>query len=78
MSHDLVKRFCSERRRSHTLATERAKDKAAGAELEPSGFIFHESRVGSTLVANMLASVPTNLVYSEPHAPFEVVHQAEA
>ena len=24
--------------------------------LKPSGFVFHESRVGSTLVANMLAS----------------------
>ena len=77
MSHDLVTHFCSARRKSHTLATERAKDKSAGAELEPSGFIFHESRVGSTLVANMLASVPTNLVYSEPHAPFQVLHAAE-
>jgi len=33
--------------------------------LPPSGFVFHESRVGSTLVANMLAAVPTNVVYSE-------------
>jgi hypothetical protein len=75
MSHDLVHQFCSKRRRSHTLATELAKDEAAGAQLQPSGFIFHESRVGSTLVANMLASVPTNLVYSEPHAPFNVVRE---
>ena len=37
--------------------------------LTPSGFVFHESRVGSTLVANMLASVPTNLVYSESGPP---------
>mmetsp|Transcript_31125 Transcript_31125/g.100290 ORF Transcript_31125/g.100290 Transcript_31125/m.100290 type:complete len:351 (-) Transcript_31125:252-1304(-) len=37
--------------------------------LEPSGFVFHESRVGSTLVANMLASIPTNLVYSESAPP---------
>lgn len=33
--------------------------------LMPSGFIYHETRTGSTLVANMLAHVPTNLVMSE-------------
>jgi len=37
--------------------------------LVPTAFVFHESRVGSTLVANMLASVPTNLVYSESPPP---------
>ena len=37
--------------------------------LKPSGFVFHESRVGSTLIANMLGSVPTNLVYSESAPP---------
>jgi len=40
--------------------------------LAPSGFVFHESRVGSTLVANMLASAPTHVVYSES-APLPVV-----
>ena len=35
------------------------------ALLYPSGFVFHESRVGSTLTANILAAVPTHLVYSE-------------
>ena len=34
--------------------------------LPPSGFIFHMSRCGSTLVAQMLAAMPTNLVVSEP------------
>jgi hypothetical protein len=34
--------------------------------LEPSGFIFHGSRCGSTLVSRMLASPPQNLVLSEP------------
>jgi hypothetical protein len=34
--------------------------------LEPSGFVFHGSRCGSTLVAQMLASVPEHLVVSEP------------
>lgn len=33
--------------------------------IQPSGFVFHESRVGSTLIANMLASNPKNLVFSE-------------
>jgi hypothetical protein len=36
-----------------------------GRVIEPSGFVFHESRVGSTLVANTLGSDPWNLVYSE-------------
>lgn len=31
----------------------------------PTGFVFHESRVGSTLVANFLASDPWSLVFSE-------------
>jgi hypothetical protein len=34
--------------------------------LEPSGFVFHGSRCGSTLVSRMLASVPQHLVLSEP------------
>ena len=34
--------------------------------LEPSGFIFHGSRCGSTLVSQMLAAVPEHLVLSEP------------
>jgi len=37
--------------------------------LEPSGFVFHESRVGSTLVANMLASDPWSMVFSESDPP---------
>lgn len=32
---------------------------------EPNGFVYHETRTGSTLVANMLAHVPSNLVLSE-------------
>lgn len=34
--------------------------------LEPSGFVFHGSRCGSTLVSRMLASVAQHLVLSEP------------
>jgi len=36
-----------------------------GRVIRPSGFIFHESRVGSTLVANTLASDPWSMVFSE-------------
>lgn len=36
--------------------------------LEPSGFIFHASRCGSTLVAQMLAAISKNCVYSEAPA----------
>ena len=35
----------------------------------PSGFVFHESRVGSTLVANSLAANPWNMVFSESDPP---------
>ena len=38
----------------------------ARAGMEPSGFVFHGSRCGSTLVSGMLASVPQFLVLSEP------------
>jgi hypothetical protein len=34
--------------------------------LAPSGFVFHMSRCGSTLVAQMLAALPSALVLSEP------------
>lgn len=40
--------------------------------IEPTGFIFHESRVGSTLVSNMLATDPNSLVYSESSPPSNV------
>jgi hypothetical protein len=36
-----------------------------GRVLTPTGFVFHESRVGSTLIANTLASDPWALVFSE-------------
>ncbi len=78
MSKDLVKHFCAgERRREHKLASALAEDAGAGKQLQPTGFVFHESRVGSTLVANMLASVPTNLVFSEPAVPAMILHACE-
>lgn len=34
--------------------------------LRPTGFIFHMSRCGSTLISRMLAALPQNVVLSEP------------
>ena len=34
--------------------------------LKPTGFIFHLSRCGSTLITQLLASLPQNVVLSEP------------
>ncbi len=36
--------------------------------LPPSGFIFHASRCGSTLISQMFAASGSNIVYSEPPA----------
>jgi hypothetical protein len=47
----------------------------ASPGLAPSGFIFHMSRCGSTLVAQMLAALAQNLVVSEP-APVDAVLRA--
>ena len=43
--------------------------------MKPTGFVFHESRCGSTLVANSLAafSPETNRVYSESAPPINVL-----
>ena len=41
--------------------------------LQPTGFVFHEGRVGSTLVANMLASDPFSMVFSESAPPAKVI-----
>jgi hypothetical protein len=43
--------------------------------LQPSGFIFHMSRCGSTLVSQMLATLSSNLVVSEA-SPIDTVVQA--
>jgi hypothetical protein len=43
--------------------------------LQPSGFIFHMSRCGSTLVSQMLAALPSNIVVSEA-SPIDTVVQA--
>ena len=46
-----------------------AEGTPAGRVVKPNGFVFHESRVGSTLVANTLASDPFAMVYSESPPP---------
>ena len=43
--------------------------------LDPSGFIFHSSRCGSTLISQMLAELPRNVVISEAR-PIDAVLRA--
>ena len=45
--------------------------------LQPDGFIFHMSRCGSTLVSQMLAALPQNIVISEA-SPIDTVLRAPA
>lgn len=40
-----------------------------GAGCVPTGMVFHQSRCGSTLVANMLAALPEGVAYSESSPP---------
>jgi hypothetical protein len=54
---------------------------AIAPHLSPRGFIFHMSRVGSTLLANALRASPSNLVVVEPRplnqllvSPFRLSH----
>ena len=47
---------------------------AAEETLSPDGFVFHMSRCGSTLAAQMLAAVPGHVVASEPE-PLDTVVQ---
>jgi hypothetical protein len=56
-----------------TQQTIAAKGTPAGRIIYPSGFIFHESRVGSTLVANLLGSDPFNMVFSESAIPADLL-----
>jgi hypothetical protein len=51
-----------------------ADDAAAAQSLAPTGFIFHMSRCGSTLVSQMLAALPQNIAISEA-APIDAVVQ---
>ncbi len=41
------------------------RDGARSSSIAPDGFVFHMSRCGSTLVAQMLAALPSSIVVSE-------------
>lgn len=58
----------NKRKESLSVLMKEINDKRGSPEgriVAPTAFIFHESRVGSTLVANTLASDPFSMVYSE-------------
>ena len=52
--------------RYRTPLEELAEWRRVSPGVAPAGFIFHLSRCGSTLITQMLASLPENLVLSEP------------
>ena len=56
---DLIEAFCDA---GSTITTNVSSLAAMPVLKKPTGFVFHESRCGSTLVANMLASDQNNLV----------------
>lgn len=58
--------------RHRTRLADLAKAAAQIDTIRPSGFVFHMSRCGSTLVAQMLASDPDNIVVSEA-SPLDTV-----
>lgn len=45
------------------LHAQRLVEENPDAFMDPSGFIYHETRCGSTLTANMIASIPSNIVH---------------
>jgi hypothetical protein len=51
---------------------------AAHPGMAPAGLVFHMSRCGSTLVAQMLAAVAENRVISEPPAVDHVLHHRDS
>eukprot|EP00049_Salpingoeca_infusionum_P010711 m.185087 g.185087 ORF g.185087 m.185087 type:complete len:744 (+) comp14725_c2_seq11:101-2332(+) len=70
MMKDLIAGTCHGQTITRTLSQ---LDVQITNTLTPTGFVFHESRVGSTLVANLLASDPENLVLSESHPPSSIL-----
>lgn len=72
MFRDLISmsncRGSNKRRESLSVLMKEISDKKGlldGRIIAPTAFVFHESRVGSTLVANTLASDPFSMVFSE-------------
>eukprot|EP00752_Nemacystus_decipiens_P013496 g11955.t1 len=48
------------------------------APIPPKGFVYHETRCGSTLVANMLAALPPSRVFSESKPPTQAIRECAA
>jgi len=75
MFRDLVSRSkCTASNTKKKLLSDMLADMATNNSpqsrlVPPTGFIFHESRVGSTLVANLLATDPYSMVFSESAPP---------
>ena len=55
------------------MEMEESAGKPNSTMIPPTGFVFHESRVGSTLVANLLGTDPFNMVFSESAPPAAVL-----
>ena len=55
------------------MEMEESAGKPKSIMIPPTGFVFHESRVGSTLVANLLGTDPFNMVFSESAPPASVL-----
>ena len=72
MFTDIAKRYCPDgaliKRRLSAL-------ERMGQMVQPSGFIHHETRVGSTLASQLLASDPENMVYPESPVPSKITHR---
>ena len=69
-------RGCGTAARAADRAPGDARNAAAPPGCVPSGMVFHESRCGSTLVANMLAVMPEAVSYSESGPPLELLQAA--
>jgi hypothetical protein len=68
MNKDLVKHSCRGGVTEMTVSLDDIKKDIAldsASVIPPTGFVFHESRCGSTLVANILGADPQNLVFAE-------------
>jgi hypothetical protein len=69
---DVAARFCGAEKAAGSVvvlrASELIKDAEAGPRLMPAGLIFHQAAPSqpANRLSTLLASVPTNLVYSEP------------
>eukprot|EP00039_Didymoeca_costata_P016186 m.286608 g.286608 ORF g.286608 m.286608 type:complete len:716 (-) comp16352_c1_seq28:177-2324(-) len=75
MFKDLIKK--SDCKGSNTMVADIDElEKMGGVEI--AGFIFHMSRCGSTLVADILSVDPENLVYSESAPPAYVIQHCNS